>query len=203
MEIKPVTLEGTHVRLVPLTVDHVSALWAAGDDPDLWRWTWNQPRSEEDMRGYVEEALRLQSAGTSLPFATVEAAGGRVVGSTRFGSAEPRHRRVEIGWTWIARAWQRTPINTEAKLLMLRHAFEHWGCQRVELKTDALNQRSQQAMLRIGAKPEGVFRKHGVTDSGRVRDTAWFSITDDEWPDVRRRLGDLLARPWAPTPEPR
>jgi len=203
MRLDPTTLKGTHVRLAPLTPDHVPALWSAGNDPDLWQWTWTEVRSLDDMRGYVEEALRLQAAGTSLPFATTDARSGVVVGSTRFGNAEPAHRRVEIGWTWIAPPWQRTPINTEAKYLMLRHAFETWGCQRVELKTDARNERSRNAMLRIGATPEGVFRKHGITGSGRVRDTAWFSITDDEWPAVRTRLEEMLARPWLPEPLPR
>jgi N-acetyltransferase len=196
MEIVPVTLTGDHVRLVPMTLDHLDALWEAGRHPELWRWTWAAIASPADMRRYVEEALALAAAGRSLPFVTTDAATGRVIGSTRYGNAEPVHRRVEIGWTWITPAWQRTRVNTEAKLLMLRHAFEHWGCQRVELKTDALNEKSKNAMLRIGATAEGVFRKHGLTDTGRVRDTAWFSITDDEWPRVEGRLREMLARPW-------
>lgn len=199
MTLSPVVLAGRHVRLVPLEQEHVAALWEIGDDPDLWRWTWTTVGSREAMQRYVDEALRLRDAGTALPFATTDAATGRVIGSTRFGSAEPAHRRVEIGWTWVARPWQRTPANTEAKRLMLGHAFEEWGCQRVELKTDALNERSRRAMLRIGAREEGVFRKHGITESGRVRDTAWFSITDEEWPAVKVRLDEMLARPWEPS----
>jgi N-acetyltransferase len=200
MILSPTTLEGTHVRLVPLTREHVPALWEAGASPDLWRWTWSAVGSLTDMELYVEEALAAAAAGTALPFATTEAGTGRVIGSTRFGNAEPAHRRVEIGWTWISPAWQRTPVNTEAKLLMLRHAFGAWGCQRVELKTDALNERSRRAMLRIGAREEGIFRKHGITASGRVRDTAWYSITDDEWPAVEARLEQMLRRERAPLP---
>ncbi|MBD0320322.1 MAG: GNAT family N-acetyltransferase, partial [Gemmatimonadetes bacterium] len=138
-------------------------------------------------------------AGTALPFATTEATCGRVIGSTRFASVEPPHPRVEIGWTWIGRPWQRSAVNTEAKLLMLRHAFETLGLLRVELKTDVLNERSRRAMLRLGAREEGIFRKHVITQGGRVRDTAWYSIVDDEWPAVRARLEAMLARPY-PTP---
>jgi N-acetyltransferase len=202
MKIEPVTLSGSHVRLVPLSPEHIPALWEAGRHEELWRWTWTQIRSRSDMERYVEEALQLAGTGKALPFATTDAATGRVIGSTRFGNAEPAHRRVEIGWTWISPEWQRTRVNTEAKLLMLRHAFESWGCQRVELKTDANNDKSRRAMLRIGASEEGVFRKHGLTDSGRIRDTAWYSITDDEWPAVHDRLEEMLARPWSPLPTP-
>jgi RimJ/RimL family protein N-acetyltransferase len=201
MNITPVTLDGEHVRLVPLTAEHIDPLWEAGDHAELWRWTWAAVASRDDMRRYVDEALALAAAGRSLPFVTTDAATGRVIGSTRFANAEPAHRRVEIGWTWITPAWQRTRANTEAKLLMLRHAFEDWGCRRVELKTDALNDRSRNAMLRIGPQAEGLYRNHGNTDSGRSRDTAWFSIIDDEWPAVRERLQGLLGRPWqVPTP---
>lgn len=193
MKPLPVTLEGRHVRLVPLAPEHVPALWDAGRDPDLWRLTMSQIGSEDDMRRYVDAALRAQSAGTALPFATTEASTGRVIGSTRFGSVEPAHRRVEIGWTWIAAPWQRSAINTEAKYLMMRHAFETWGCVRVELKTDVLNERSRRAILRIGAREEGILRKHQVTESGRIRDTVYFSVVDDEWPSVRARLEARMA----------
>ena len=199
MRLEPVTLEGRYVRLVPLTPAHAAPLWEVGQEAELWRWTWSGVASEEEMRGYVDEALRLQAAGTSLPFATTEAATGRVIGSTRFGNADAAHRRVEIGWSWVARPWRRSPVNTEAKYLMLRHAFETLGCQRVEMKTDALNDRSRAAMLRIGARFEGIFRKHGITADGRVRDTAWFSIVDDEWPAVRAGLEAMLARPYPPS----
>lgn len=198
MELAPVTLEGRHVRLVPLTAEHVPALWDAGSDPEIWRWTLNRPGSEADMARYVASALAKRDAGGALPFATLEAASGRVIGSTRLHNWEPPHPRVEIGYTWIARPWQRTAINTEAKYLMLRHAFETLGVLRVELRTDALNERSRAAILRLGATEEGTLRRHMINDSGRVRDTVYFSILDDEWPRVKERLEEKLARPWTP-----
>jgi RimJ/RimL family protein N-acetyltransferase len=176
-----------------MTPEHVPALWEAGRDPEIWRWTISQVHSEDDMRAYVDAALRGQAAGTVLPFVTTEAATGRVVGSTRFGAVEPAHRRAEIGWTWIAAPWQRTAINTEAKYLMLRHAFETLGCLRVELKTDVLNEKSRRAILRIGAKEEGILRKHQLTENGRVRDSIYYSVIDDEWPMVKARLEGMLA----------
>lgn len=188
------TLEGVHVRLEPLTHEHVPALTAIGLDPDLWQWTVSQVRTPEDMASYVEAALAERDQGRSLPFATVDRSSGTVVGSTRFGSIDLRNRRVEIGWTWIARAWQRTAINTEAKYLMLRHAFEGLDCIRVELKTDVLNERSRAAMRRIGAVEEGILRRHMITESGRVRDTVYYSILSDEWPAVRAALEAKLER---------
>ncbi len=195
MRLEPVILEGTHVRLEPLSLErHWEGLRAVGLDPELWRWTVTRIEAAEDLRRYCEAALEEQAQGRSLPFATLERASGRVVGSTRFGAITPAHRRVEIGWTWIARPWQRTAINTEAKYLMLRHAFETWGCQRVELKTDARNLRSRQAMLRIGCREEGTLRKHMRTERGDVRDTVYFSVLDEEWPAVKARLEERLAR---------
>jgi RimJ/RimL family protein N-acetyltransferase len=199
MKLERVTLEGRVVRLEPLTLAHVPALCEIGLDESLWRLTIAQIATEADMRAYVQEALDAQSAGKALPFATVDAATGRVIGSTRFGNADLPNRRVEIGWTWIAPAWQRTGANTEAKVLMLRHAFEGLGCMRVELKTDVLNTKSRNAMLRIGATEEGVHRKHQVTQSGRIRDSVWFSIVDDEWPRVRERLLEMMSRPYPPS----
>jgi RimJ/RimL family protein N-acetyltransferase len=192
MTVEPCVLEGTHVRLEPLSTDHLDALTAIGLDPELWRWTLSRNQTPEDMRRYVETALAEQRAGQSLPFATVERGSGRVVGSTRFAAIEPVHRRVEIGWTWIARPWQRTAINTEAKLLMLRHAFEVWRCLRVELKTNAKNERSRRAILRIGATEEGTLRKHQLNADGTSRDSVYFSITDDEWPAVKQRLEGMM-----------
>lgn len=196
MNLDPVILEGRHARLVPMTPEHLPALWRAGGDPELWRWTVSQVHGEDDMRRYVEEALAARAQGTALPFVTTDAASGEVVGSTRFGNADAHHRRVEIGWTWIARPFQRTAVNTEAKYLMLRHAFEALGCIRVELKTDALNERSRRAIQRIGGREEGILRKHMLTDHGRVRDTVYFSIVDDEWPQAKARLEEMLARPY-------
>ena len=130
-----------------------------------------------------------------MPFATVERSSGRVIGSTRFMAIAAPHRRVEIGSSWVAKPWQRTAVNTEAKYLMLRHAFETWGCLRVELKTDSRNERSRRAMLRLGCVEEGTYRKHVVTERGQVRDTVYFSVVDDEWPAVKARLEGLLGSP--------
>ena len=194
MLTEPVVLEGLHVRLEPLTIDHVEALARVGLDPDIWRWTLARLRTPDDMRHYVETALAEQRAGIAIPFATVERASGRVVGSTRYHGIDRAHRRVEIGWTWIAPPWQRTIVNTEAKYLMLRHAFEVWGCARVELKTNAKNERSRRAILRIGATEEGTLRKHQINADGTSRDSVYFSIIDDEWPDRKSRLEAMLAR---------
>ena len=191
MEIKPVCLEGRHVRLEPLEESHHGALCEVGLDPDLWQWIPYRTTTADEMRAYIRSALDAQAAGTALPFATVERAAGRVVGSTRYMNIDAANRRVEIGSTWIAKPWQRTAINTEAKYLMLRHAFETLGCIRVELKTDALNQQSRNAILRIGAKEEGTLRRHIITWTGRLRDTVYFSILDSEWPGVK---ADLEAR---------
>ena len=193
MEVQPVTLAGQLVRLEPLTMDHLVALWDIGQDPDLWQWTPYHIQTQEEMRTYIQLALDWQEIGTALPFVTIEQATHRVVGSTRFGNIDSRNRRVEIGWTWIGKPWQRTAVNTEAKFLMLQHAFEVWHCIRVELKTDVLNERSRAAILRIGAKQEGIFRHHMITDSGRLRDTMYFSIINDEWPEVKDRLQAKLA----------
>ena len=188
MKVAPITLEGTHVRLELLSLDHHAALCEVGLDAELWRWTTADVRSPEDLRRYIQRALQEQREGKALPFATVERSSGKPVGSTRFGSIEPEHRRVEIGWTWIGREWQRTAINTEAKYLMLRHAFEVWGAQRVEFKTHAMNYRSRTAIARLGAKEEGTMRKHMISERGVPRDTVYFSIIDTEWPDVRAGL---------------
>lgn len=194
----PVLLEGDHVRLEPLTPGHLDALCAVGLDDALWRWTPRQIRSRGDMAAYVDAALAGQAAGHMLPFAIVEQHGGQVVGSTRFGAIDGANRRLEIGWTWIGRAWQRTAVNTEAKLLLLRHAFDVLGCLRVEFKTDALNARSRRAIRRLGAVEEGTLRKHVVTESGRIRDTVYYSIVDDEWPRVATTLATRLERGHAP-----
>ena len=195
MTVAPVTLEGQFVRLEPLSMAHHAALWEIAQDAELWRWTASDVRTPEDLRRYMETALHEQAEGRALPFATVSKADARPVGSTRFGNIDPLNRRVEIGWTWIGRAWQRTALNTEAKLMMLKHAFENLGCIRVELKTDALNQQSRAAIARLGAKEEGTFRKHIVTQRGRQRDTVFYSILDEEWPLVKSRLEARLSGP--------
>jgi RimJ/RimL family protein N-acetyltransferase len=150
-------------------------------------------KTSHDVEKFVGKIFEEQERGESVAFATVERSSGRVIGSTRFMNIDRVNRRVEIGSTWIAPAWQRTAVNTEAKYLMLRHAFEVWGCFRVELKTDALNQKSRNAILRIGAKEEGTLRRHVLTWTGRVRDSVYFSILDSEWPEVKARLEDRLA----------
>ena len=151
-------------------------------------------KSPQDFERVIDKAFEEQERGESVVFATVERSSGRFIGSTRFMNIDRINRRVEIGSTWIAAAWQRTGVNTEAKYLMLQHAFEVWKCMRVELKTDALNQKSRTAILRIGAKEEGTLRRHLITWSGRVRDTVYFSILDDEWPQVKAKLQAMRAR---------
>lgn len=145
------------------------------------------------MLDYIESGLATLRDGTGLPFVTVEKKSDRIVGSTRFGNYDPANRRIEIGWTWIAKPWQRTAVNTEAKYLMLSHAFEQLKCVRVELKTDVLNEPSRRAMLRIGAREEGVLRKHTLMWTGRYRDSIYYSVLDDEWPEVKSRLERLMS----------
>ncbi|MEJ2010372.1 MAG: GNAT family protein [Acidobacteriota bacterium] len=194
MEIQPITLEGRSVRLEPLSMSHHAQLCEVGLDFDLWHWTTQNVRTPEDMRAYIEQALGDQARGTSLPFATIDRASGKVIGSTRYLSIDAANFRVEIGATWLAKDWQRTAANTEAKYLMLRHAFEKFGCIRVEFKTDSLNQRSRDAILRIGAKEEGTLRNHMLTWTGRIRHTVYFSIIDSEWPGVKKQLEGKLTR---------
>jgi len=196
MVVEPVTLQGKYVRLEPLSMDHFDQLWAIGQDKGLWKWISYQINTPDEMRTYIKTALDWQAIGTALPFVTIWQATNEVVGSTRFGNIDTGNHRVEIGWTWIGKPWQRTPVNTEAKFLMLQHAFEVWHCIRVELKTDKLNERSRAAILRIGAKEEGTFRHHVITESGRLRDSVYFSIIDTEWPEVKARLLKMLARPY-------
>jgi len=188
--VVPVTLEGSVVRLEPIRHDHADLFWdvAKNNLEDIFRWIPYSVRTPEDFRALVDKAFTEQERGESVVFATVDRASGRVIGSTRFMNVDRANRRVEIGSTWIAPEWQRTAVNTEAKFLMLRHAFDVWGCMRVELKTDALNQKSRNAILRIGAKEEGTLRRHLVTWTGRVRDTVYFSILDEEWAGVKEKL---------------
>jgi RimJ/RimL family protein N-acetyltransferase len=192
MIVAPVTLEGRNVRLEPLSQAHHGSLSAVGLEEELWRWIPTPVRTQEEMSAYIATALDEQARGVSLPFALIEKASGRAIGSTRYGNIDRTHYRVEIGWTWVAPAWQRTAANTEAKYLLLRHAFETLGCIRVELKTDSLNERSRAAILRIGAREEGTFRNHMITASGRIRHTVYFSILDSEWPDAKARLQTMM-----------
>jgi len=193
--ISPFSLEGRYVRLEPLRPEHATVLWEVAKDhlADLFQWIPYQLNSLEDFQAFNRQVLEEQARGLTIPFSTVERGSNQVVGTTRFMNMDLANRKVEIGSTWIAPRWQRTAVNTEAKYLMLCHAFEVWKCLRVELKTDALNQRSRQAILRLGAKEEGTLRKHMLTYNGRQRDSVYFSILDTEWPSVKARLGAALA----------
>jgi N-acetyltransferase len=186
----PITLQGAAVCLEPLRRDHARLFWEVARDhvEDIFRWIPYPMKTFEDFERFVSHAFAEQERGESVVFATVEVSSSSVLGSTRFMNIDRDNRRVEIGSTWIAPRWQRTAINTEAKYLMLRHAFEVWKCIRVELKTDALNEKSRNAILRLGAKEEGTLRKHRITWTGRVRDTVYFSILDSEWPQVKVQL---------------
>jgi RimJ/RimL family protein N-acetyltransferase len=184
------TLEGELVRLEPLSSAHEDDLWEASRDPRTWRWlSVVQPQTRADWRAWLDDAL----ASDDLAFATVLRETARAVGSTRFLAFRPEHRVVEIGWTWLAPAAWGTGANVEAKLLMLEHAFERLGCRRVELKTDALNERSRAAMAALPARFEGVHRKHMLVRGGESRDSAWYSVLDDEWPAVRENLQRRLS----------
>jgi N-acetyltransferase len=193
LRVEPVTLTGRTVRLEPLSLAHLDDLAEVGLDPALWRWIGFPVRTKDDLGRYIEDALRDREAGRAMPFVTIERASDRPIGSTRFGNIDLFNRRVEIGWTWIAPPWQRTGANTEAKLLLLEHAFERLGCNRVEFKTDSLNTQSRAALVGIGALEEGTLRNHMVTESGRLRHSVYFSIIASEWPDVRERLERRLA----------
>lgn len=188
-------LEGELVRLEPMTREHEDGLWEASRDERTWTWlSVHQPQTRDELREYVDAALANAAAGSELPLVTVRRADGRVVGSTRFLALRPEHRSVEIGWTWLhPNAWG-TGINVEAKLLMLEHAFDRLGCLRVELKTDARNKRSRRAMEALPAQFEGVHRKQMLVRGGQRRDSAWYSVVDDEWPEVRANLLRRLGR---------
>ncbi|HEY5094732.1 MAG TPA: GNAT family protein [Candidatus Eremiobacteraceae bacterium] len=192
MKAQPTTLRGRAVRLEPLSVDHVDPLTRIGLEPELWRLSPTPMASADDMRAYVMTALDEMRRGVSVPFVLIDQATGHVAGSTRYANIDPVHHRLEIGWTWLTPAHQRTAVNTEAKLLLLTHAFEVLGAIRVELKTDALNDRSRAAILRIGATEEGTFRNHMITSTGRIRNSVYFSIIDAEWPAVKAKLQALL-----------
>ncbi|MHB8626022.1 MAG: GNAT family N-acetyltransferase [Aggregatilineales bacterium] len=192
MDVYPVTLDGQFVQLQPLTEAHWQALWDVGSDEALWKLIPNPVRTPEAMRAYVETALDAQRQGTMLPFVIVHRATNQIVGSTRYLDIDKRNHGLEIGSTWIGVAWQRTAVNTEAKYLLLQHAFETLQCIRVQLKTDVLNEQSRNAILRIGAKPEGIRRNHIITASGRIRDSIYFSIIDAEWPAVKAALIEKL-----------
>lgn len=194
MKIVPVTLTGASVRLSPLSLDHLDQLCAIGLAEELWKVTMTRIRTRAEMEEYIATALRWQNEGTALPFVIIELSSNTAVGSTRYANVDTVNRRLEIGWTWIARPWQRTAVNTEAKYLLLEHAFETLGCLRVEFKTDSLNQQSRNAILRIGAKEEGMLRNHMITPSGRYRHSVYYSIIDEEWAGVKKDLQAKIRR---------
>jgi len=186
------TLEGRIVRLEPLSPSHEEGLWEASRDPRTWRWLSDvQPQTRADWSAFVEAALAAERAGTELPLVTER--DGTVVGSTRFLNLRPEHRSVEIGWTWLHPSAWSTGANAEAKLLQMRHAFDVWQCRRVEFKTDALNERSRRALEALGATFEGVHRQHMLVRGGENRDSAWYSVTDGDWPAVEAHLEERLA----------
>jgi N-acetyltransferase len=192
MIVESVKLEGNSVVLDPMTVSHTDGLFSAASDISLWKWTTSEVRIRQDMADYVATALVDKQNGLAVPFVTREKNSNQIIGSTRFGNIDVKNRRCEIGWTWVAPSWQRTAVNTEAKFLMLCHAFETWKCVRVELKTDALNEKSRRAISRLGATEEGILRRHMLTYTGRFRDSVFFSILDSEWAAVKQNLRGRL-----------
>jgi N-acetyltransferase len=196
MDPQPLTLAGRHVRLEPLTADHAADLFAVlSADPSVWRW-WRVPPPDDlaGMQALLAADLKEQAGGSRIVFVQAEARTGRVVGSTSYLNISRPDRGLEIGSTWLGKPWQRTGINTEAKYLLLRHAFEELGAVRVQLKTDARNVQSQAAIERLGAVREGVLRKHMLVRDGHLRDSVMYSVTDDEWPAVKARLEAWLTR---------
>jgi N-acetyltransferase len=192
-------LEGEVVRLEPLAWRHEEGLYRVSEEEEIWRWMqYGASRGREPFRRWIGTAISNSDAGTEGAFATLDARTGEPVGSTRYLALRPEHRGLEIGWTWLAPSRWRTGANVEAKLLMLEHAFEALGCMRVEFKTDRRNERSRNAIAALPAKFEGIFRKHMILPNADVRDSAYYSIVDDEWPEVRanleRRLADAAAR---------
>jgi RimJ/RimL family protein N-acetyltransferase len=190
--IHPIVLEGQFVRLEPLRLDHLDGLAEVAFDPALWEFTLARPVDRAGLEAWLQTALDNAAAGTEMPFATVDRASGRPIGSTRYLNIVPEHRRFEIGWTWLATTAQRTGANREAKLLQLTHGFEGLAANRIEFKTDSLNERSRTALLGIGAQFEGIFRNHMVMPDGRLRHSAYYSVIREDWPKVKARLNELL-----------
>nr|WP_134002288.1 GNAT family protein [Streptomyces sp. 846.5] len=188
------TLTGTHVRLEPLSRDHLQELFLAGGrDEEVWRWlTVTAPQSEEELGELLDGRLAEVEAGVAVAFAVIDLSTGMPVGWTTFLDIAPFDERLEIGWTWYARSVWRTAVNTESKLLLLTHAFEDLGMGRVQWKTDHLNTRSQNAIARLGAQREGVLRRHRLRADGSWRDSVYFSMLVDEWPEAKARLANRL-----------
>jgi RimJ/RimL family protein N-acetyltransferase len=195
MDTSPITLEGQHTRLEPLSLAHFESLVAAAAEGELWKSFVTVVPARDTMAEYIEAALTAQKQGSELPFVIIQQATGRVVGTTRFYYIQPQQLSAAIGYTWVAVSAQRTAVNTEAKLLLLTHAFEVWRCNRIEFITDVLNEQSRAAILRLGAKQEGILRRHLIMPNGRVRDSVCFSIIIEEWPDVKAGLLARLNKP--------
>lgn len=195
MVVEPITLTGRFARLEPLRLEHAADLYEASRDPDIWTYMpIRQPQSLAEMRSHIEEALRSQEAGATVPFATISLEHGRAMGATRYLTIMPHDRGLEIGWTWLSPAIQRTGVNTEAKYMLLRHAFEDLGAIRVQLKTHHLNVRSQRAIERLGAVKEGTLRNHMIMPDGSYRHSVYYSVIEDEWPGVKARLEMKMGR---------
>jgi len=194
MKVEPVVLNGKFVRLEPLSQEHALGLSAAGMDPTIWRYMlYGELTSVEKMADWINDLLSRKAAGTDQPFAVRHLASGKLAGSTRYLEIRPEHRSLEIGGTWYGAEFQRTAVNTEAKYLLLRHAFETLGCIRVQFKADSRNERSLRAIERIGAQREGLLRNHMILSDGTYRHSVYYSILDDEWPAVKARLEEKLA----------
>ncbi len=195
MEVKPVVLQGNHVRLEPMTEEHVPGLAEVGAGQTFWDFMlYGNINTVDDMHDWVLDILARAKKGTDLPFVVIHLAAGRVAGATRYLNIVPKDRGLEIGGTWYGPEFQRTPVNTECKYLLLRHAFETLDCIRVQLKTDLRNERSQKAIERLGAVREGVLRNHMILPDGRYRDSVFYSILDTEWPEVKKRLEEMMNR---------
>ena len=193
LDVRPMTLEGRVARLEPLSQEHAAGLFAAAGDPSIWPYMPEDPSASLDaMSGWIERSLEARARGTDLPFAIRWRATGEIAGSTRYLNIAARDRGLEIGWTWLSATARRTALNTECKYLLLRHAFERLGAIRVQLKTDRRNEVSQRAIARLGAVREGVLRKHMIYPNGYQRDSVMYSITDEEWPEVKARLEGML-----------
>lgn len=195
MEVKPVVLTGKYVRLEPMTIAHAPALAEIGIGQTFWDFMlYGNINTVEDMHNWVLDILSRAEKGTDLPFVAIHLASGRVAGATRYLNIMPKDRGLEIGGTWYGTEFQRTAVNTECKYLLMQHAFEMLGCIRVQLKTDSRNERSQKAIERIGAVKEGVLRNHMILPDGRFRHSVFYSVLDTEWPDVKKRLEEMMNR---------
>jgi N-acetyltransferase len=190
--VQPVTLDGRIVRLELLGLQHLDDLAEVAFEGNLWRWTVVQPSDRDELRAWIEAAVATREAGTEMAFATIDRSTGKAIGSSRFMSIVPEHRRLEIGWTWVAQAWHRRGANREAKYLQLRHAFEDLGANRVEFKTDSLNERANPALAGIGAAFEGTFRNHMIMPGDRLRHSNYYSVLVEDWPRVRELLEEGL-----------